>query len=108
MTSSLSRPSTCRGTFANLSEEIYVRSSLSYVQVFVSARPPALDATAQDARTAGVAPFVDDQTFAIVRIDATRIDMQKMKELLKTLSGGYDEKGEQAAALLSWIPKRSP
>src|SRR5271168_1526759 len=66
--------------------------------------PPTANGTGQGGRGAAIAPFVDDQTFAIVRIDTTRVDVPKLMEMLKSLSGGYDERGEHAASLLSWIP----
>jgi hypothetical protein len=66
--------------------------------------PPTANAAGQDIRGAAVAPFVDDQTFAVVRIDTTRVDVPKLVEMLKSLSGGFDESVEHAAALLAWIP----
>ncbi len=66
--------------------------------------PPIANAARQDARGVAVAPFIDDQTFAVVRIDATRVDVPKLTEMLKSLSGGFDESVEHAAGLLAWIP----
>ncbi|HEV8062445.1 MAG TPA: DUF1559 domain-containing protein [Gemmataceae bacterium] len=66
--------------------------------------PPVANAARQDARGVAVAPFIDDQTFAVVRIDATRVDVPKLTEMLKSLSGGFDESVEHAADVLSWIP----
>jgi Protein of unknown function (DUF1559) len=75
---------------------------LALTTICLTAPPPA--SHLQEARAARVAPFVDDQTIAVVRIDATRIDVPKLKELIGALSGGYDERGSHTAALLAWVP----
>jgi hypothetical protein len=75
---------------------------LALTSICLTSPPPV--SYVQEARTAKVAPFVDDQTIAVVRIDATRVDVPKLKALLNALSGGYDERGSHAAALLTWVP----
>jgi hypothetical protein len=65
---------------------------------------PAGRLPAQETPAQILAPFVDDQTVGIIRIDATRIDDAKVRELLKALSGGNEEKGEHAEAMLAWLP----
>ena len=77
---------------------------LALVSLCLASPPITSSVAGQDTRSAAVAPFVDDQTFAVIHIDVTRVDETKLKELLKAVSGGYDEQGEHAAALLSWIP----
>jgi Protein of unknown function (DUF1559) len=73
--------------------------------VICLAWPPLARASGFEEPAAGLAPFVDAQTTAIVRIDATRVDLPRIKGLLKSLSGERDERGQQADALLSWIPR---
>ena len=75
---------------------------LAFTTTCLAAPPPT--SYVQEARAAQVAPFVDDLTIAVVRIDATRVDVPKLKELLNALSGSYDERGSHAAALLAWVP----
>ena len=75
---------------------------LAFTSICLAAPPPA--SYVQEARAAQVAPFVDDQTIAVVRIDVSRVNVPRLKELLGALSGGYDERGSAAAALLAWAP----
>jgi hypothetical protein len=58
-------------------------------------------ARAQESRVQPLTPFIDDQTIAIVRVDALRLDQVKIKQVANSLAADFDLKGNPAA-WLSW------
>ncbi len=66
---------------------------------------PLQNASADDSLASKVAPFVDDQTVAILHFDVAHADVAKIQQLLRSLSGDPDSSNRYAAALVSWLPR---